>query len=530
MYGGAPGGLGARWRRIPIAAPLTLSFTHPAAPMSIAPNAAAIAVPPADPAVASPGRHEPPAVSRFLRGAGARIVFAAVLLVAGAILLWSLRDRVSLPALQALGVFGAAVIAWVVLQLDETPVALAAGLALVLIGVVPADRLFGALGDDLVWLLLGGFVVAAALQSAGLAERWAFAVVRGTRSVASLVMRLTLGIAATAFIVPSTSARAVPLLPVFLVLARAIGDLRVTRALALLFPSVILLSAGASLLGAGAHLIAVDLLRRIGLEAPGVLGWAWLAAPFALACSLVAAGLILILFLKPEERRRRFALPDPPVRELTALQRRTGVIAALSVVGFAAGPWLGIPPALVALAAALLITVRPLTGVDLASALRRVDWNLLLFLAATLVLGHALVDTGAADALARLAVPAPVAGRPAIVWIALASVVAVLAHLLITSRTARAVVLLPAVALPMATAAGLNPAILVLVMVLGSGYCQTLVVSAKPVLLYSNTEVPTYRAGDLLRLSVVLGPLVLALLVGFAAWVWPAQGLALRTA
>jgi len=50
------------------------------------------------------------------------------------------------------------------------------------------------------------------------------------------------------------------------------------------------------------------------------------------------------------------------------------------------------------------------------------------------------------------------------------------------------------------------------------------------VLLYSNTEVPTYRAGDLLRLSVVLGPLVLALLVGFSAWVWPAQGLALRAA
>ena len=34
--------------------------------------------------------------------------------------------------------------------------------------------------------------------------------------------------------------------------------------------SVILLSAGASLLGAGAHLVAVDALRRLGLPAPGL--------------------------------------------------------------------------------------------------------------------------------------------------------------------------------------------------------------------------------------------------------------------
>jgi di/tricarboxylate transporter len=496
--------------------------------MSAAPLVPLSAAPTSDRHPDRSARHEAPDRARIVWGGRARIVLAGVILLAGAVLLWSLRDLVTLPARQALAIFGVAVVAWVVLQLDETPVALAAGLALVLLGVVPADRLFAALGADLVWLLLGGFVVAAALQAAGLAERWALGLVRGSRSVASLVMRLTLGIAATAFIVPSTSARAVLLLPVFLVVARVIGDPRVTRALALLFPSVILLSAGASLLGAGAHLIAVDLLRHHGLEAPDLLRWAWLAAPFSLACSLAAAALILLRFLSPGERRRPIAWPESAAGPLTAPQRRTGAIALASVGAFAAAPSLGVEPALVALAAALLITVRPLTSVDLASALRRVEWNLLLFLAATLVLGQAMVDTGAADALARLAAPLLTRERPPLAWIALAAIVALLAHLAITSRTARAVVLLPAVALPIAAASGLNPVVIVMVMVLGSGYCQTLVVSAKPVLLYSHTELPTYSARDLLHLSALLGPLVLVLLVIVATWIWPLQALPLR--
>ncbi|KSV91411.1 hypothetical protein [Sinorhizobium sp. GL28] len=105
---------------------------------------------------------------------------------------------------------------------------------------------------------------------------------------------VTLTIFATAFVIPSTSARAAIFMPVFLALASTIGRPGVTRALALLFPSVILLSAAASLTGAGAHLVAADFIRRSGGEAPGVLGWALLAAPFALLTSLIACGLILM--------------------------------------------------------------------------------------------------------------------------------------------------------------------------------------------------------------------------------------------
>jgi solute carrier family 13 (sodium-dependent dicarboxylate transporter), member 2/3/5 len=116
----------------------------------------------------------------------------------------------------------------------------------------------------------------------------------------------------------------------------------------------------------------------------------------------------------------------------------------------------------------------------------------------------------------------------------LAAAVALLSHLLITSRTARALVLLPTVALPLA-ATGLNPALLIFVCVVGSGFCQTLAVSAKPVALFARAELPaeledprSSMDSALLRLSLALLPLMALLLWGFALVVWPLQGLPLH--
>ncbi|MEM9639326.1 MAG: hypothetical protein AAGA94_16880, partial [Pseudomonadota bacterium] len=98
---------------------------------------------------------------------------------------------------------------------------------------------------------------------------------------------------------------------------------------------------------------------------------------------------------------------------------------------------------------------------------------------------------------------------------------AVLSHLVITSRSARAAVLIPAVALPIA-AFGHDPALIVMVAVLGTGFCQTLMASAKPVAIYGAMDQPTFSQADLFRLalplmSAVAGPLFAAALI---FWPW----------
>lgn len=437
-------------------------------------------------------------------------------------------DTMPLAARFALVVFATAIVAWTIWRLPETPVALVAGVALIACGASTPQQFYATLGDDLIWLLIGAFILAAVLSQSGVAQREALRAAAGASSLQRLCYRLTWVIIATAFVVPSTSGRAALLLPVFLALAGVIGKPRAVRALALLFPTVILLSACASLLGAGAHLIAVDFIARIGAPTFSHLGWAWLGAPFAIVSSLAATALILRLFLTAEERAGAVALPRAPVAPLKRTQRNVLLITAATVALWMTSTWHGVEPALVALIGAVAATASSLTGVSMKQAIKQVEWNLVLFLAATLLMGEALVTTGAAPWVAAQALAALPAAVTQHGWllVTVATLVALLSHLVITSRSARALVLIPTVALPLALGE-INPAALIFLTVVASGFCQTFAVSAKPVALFAQQERPTYSDADLLRLALWLLPVLVLLLLVFAFAVWPLQGLML---
>ncbi len=141
------------------------------------------------------------------------------------------------------------------------------------------------------WLLICAFVLAAAVGRSRLAGRAAAFLVSGASSVRQLVHFTTAALVATAFAVPATSGRAALALPVFLALARVLADrARLVVMLALLFPTVILLSAVATLIGAGAHLITVSVLWESTGEEIGFARWLLLGLPLAIASSHLAGG------------------------------------------------------------------------------------------------------------------------------------------------------------------------------------------------------------------------------------------------
>lgn len=417
--------------------------------------------------------------------------------------------------------FVAAMLGWSVLRLDDATVALVACLVLVTAGVVPAADLYASLGHPLIWLLLGAFVIAAVLQTSGLAERATLRVVAGAGSISALFHRLSLAIFITAFIMPSTSARAALLVPVFVVLARSLAAPRLVRALALLFPTTILLSASASLIGAGAHVIAVQFIERETGLSIGFGHWAMLGLPLTLVSTTLATHLILVRCLDAGERRSVPVLPAPDGRPLTRAQRAIVIITAGTVLLWC----LGLEPAIAALIGALLATSPALTGVRLPTAIKTLEWPLLLFLAATMLLGDALLASGAASSLATAALAVlPLDRAPSWLLLLSAATLAVGLHLAMPSRTARTVVLLPTVAVPLA-AAGADPAILALICVHGSGFCQTFTVSAKPVAIFERAlGRPAFTPADLLRLALWLGPMTIGLLACFALAIWPAYG------
>ena len=442
------------------------------------------------------------------------------------------------PAAVTMIVFAVAVWLWVFTRIDDTYVALGAAAALTVVGVLDAEALFATLGDDVVWLLLSAFVIASGVASSGLATRGAAFLITGAHSPRALVHLVTAALIVTAFAVPSTSGRAALVLPVFVALATVLADRpRLVRALALLFPTVILLSAVASLLGAGAHLITSQILVTATGTGFDFATWMILGLPLAIVSSH-AAELVLLLSTSADDRRGRLtvtaadigAQTDTPVSgPLSVAESRAALLLVVVMVLWCTEPVHGIHPAVVALLGALVATSPRYGSVRLAPALKTVPWPLLLFMAATLSIGTALTTSGAADWLASTVFgPLTSRGEGACpLFVIVVVVISTAAHLVIQSRSARSAVFVPVV-VALAPSFGVDPLAAAFVSTAAAGFCHTLPSSAKPVTLFADVPgTPTYSTSDLLRLAAWLGPLLAALVLLFAWFVWPLLGLSL---
>ncbi|MPY51483.1 SLC13 family permease [Streptomyces sp. K1PN6] len=430
-------------------------------------------------------------------------------------------------------VFALATCAWIATPIDDTYIALGAGLALTVTGVISSDTLFGTLGDSTVWLLICAFVLAAAVSRTGLAGRAAVFLVGGARTVRQLTHLTTAALVVTAFAVPATSGRAALALPVFLALAKALSDRkRLVVMLALLFPTVILLSAVATLIGAGAHLITVSVLWEATGDRIGFTEWLLLGLPLAVVCSHLAAEAVLLTTTRRADRRGPVHITAEQIQQhsdrpvtgpWSQAETRCALLLATVVVLWCAEPLHQVPPAVVALIGAVVASSPALGTVRLKDALKTVPWSLLLFMAATMAMGVALADSGAAKWLVS-GLPGGVS--PA-VFLTVVIVVSTAAHLVLQSRSARSSVLVPLV-VAAAVGAGVNPVAAALASTAAAGFCHTLPASAKPVTLFAEIPgTPTYTPRDLLRLSAVLAPLTAALVLLFAVAVWPLLGVPL---
>lgn len=482
----------------------------------------------------------------------ARVLSGVLALLAGLLLVVPALSRnlggapdehaLGLPGAITLAIFLLAVWGWVFTPLDDTLVAFLAAAALIVFGALDAERFFAALGDDTIWLLICACIIAAGVASSGLALRAAAALVSGARTPRGLFHRITAALILTAFAIPATSGRAALTRPVFQALTAALpGRARVLRGLGLLFPTVILLSAVGSLLGAGAHLVTSQLLLTATGEGFSFLRWAILGLPLAVLSSHLAAELILFRFTKRADRAVRLRVDRAEVQRvaatplsgpLSADERRALVLLATVVLLWCTESLHGLAPAVVALLGAIAITLPRLGVTTLARAVKRVPWNLLLFLAATLALGSALTDTGAATWLGERALaPVSALGESAgIGFLLLVIGGSLAAHLVIQSRSARSAALIPVV-IAIAPGLGIDPAAAAFASTAAAGFCHTLPSSAKPVAMFADPELGpgAVDPADLLRLSAWLAPLIFLLVTACSLWLWPALGLPLFT-
>jgi di/tricarboxylate transporter len=239
------------------------------------------------------------------------------------------------PARLALFAFILAAILWSTTSINADYIALATMMLLILAGGSPQEQLFEALASHIIWLMIGAFILGGAVQKTGLAARLTQLVVSRAKTVRSLFWLLTTVLIPLSFLIPSTSGRAAVAIPVFRSIANAADDRRIIRALALLMPTIILVSTIVALVGAGSHLVANDLLQQIAKKHISFAQWALYGLPFGIAASYASCWVIMRLFLDKERLDRRLQVPVQTSKPFSQAEWKT-----LGVVVVMIGLWL----------------------------------------------------------------------------------------------------------------------------------------------------------------------------------------------
>jgi solute carrier family 13 (sodium-dependent dicarboxylate transporter), member 2/3/5 len=311
--------------------------------------------------------------------------------------------------------------------------------------------------------------------------------------------------------VPSTSARAALLMPVYVAISRTCPDKNIQKALAVLFPTIIVLSCVTSYLGAGANLMTADFITQFAGERITYLKWLMLGAPVGIISCYVSTWVILRLFLTNADRKKSFAF-EVEVQDWSkkqSAQQRTLGVTLFMVLLWISEPFHGFDAGMIALAGVLLLCSPGLGVVSFKSAVKEVEWSLVVFMAATIEISHAMISSGLADYLMSRFIEGA-KGFSGSVMLFVLLTLSILSHLLIHSRTARAAVMMP-VLIPLGMAAGHSGLLVAFFTNAAMGYCLTLPVCAKPVAMFSTAGEQRYTAHDLIRLSAWLLPIHLML-------------------
>lgn len=441
----------------------------------------------------------------------------------------TLPDGLTYEARVALFTFGLATILWSATALNAAFVALGAALLLVLLGGRPQEIVYDSLATDVIWLMIGAFMLGEAVEQTSLAERLTNFVVARAGRVGQVFWLLTGVLTLLSFFIPATSGRAAVALPVFNRLSDRLNDRNVTRALALLIPTIVLVSTICTLIGAGSHFIANDLLKQVSGQDISFLNWVIYGLPFGLAASVVSCFVILRMYLTPEQRDRAFDRPtSEPTRRFSPAEWKTILITVGMLLLWMTERLHHVGIALVTMAGALLLTAPGFGVISWKDGLKSVSWSLILFVGASTVLGKALIDTKAAQWIMDGIFSAGQVGSsaPTYVVLGLIALISLSSHIYMTSHTARAAALLPMLLL-FAQSLGINPAAMVFIATVGMDYCLTFPVSSKALLMFQGLDRATFHPRDLLRLSAVLLVVHLLLIVVFYYSYWQFVGLAL---
>jgi len=430
------------------------------------------------------------------------------------------------------------VLLWITEAIPLAAAALLAPALAVLLGVTDATDALAPLASPLIFLFMGGFMLALALAEQGLDRRAALWLL-GRRWVAGSPARASASIAIATYLMSmwiSNTATTAMMIPVALGLCRTIRAAapvadqprfdRHAEGMLLGLTYAASLGGIATPVGTAPNVIALGMLEsqmhlRIDF-------FQWMS--FALPTSAVTLGVVLLYaaWRFPSPIARLGALADNVEAELARLgpmsagERRAAAVFMLAVVGWltpavlklSLGPahawtaWAngGLDEGVVALLCGVLLCLLPSGKGDGKPVLAweramQLDWSTLLLLGGGLSLGKLMFETGLAKAMAggALAAVGPLAESPMGLLFFSTALVLVLTE--ITSNVATTSMMVP-VLIAIAQAGGHDPLPMVLCVTMAASFAFMLPVSTPPnAIAYGTGKI---RIGSMMRFGVLL--------------------------
>jgi sodium-dependent dicarboxylate transporter 2/3/5 len=354
-----------------------------------------------------------------------------------------------------------------------------------LTGVLPQEKIAAAYGSELILLMLGGFILSAAMERSGAHRRIALGMVNVIGGTSS--RRIVLGfMAATAALSMwiSNTATVLMMLPIALAVIAQSPDKK------LAIPLLLAIAYGSSIGGLGTpigtppNLVFMQQYESFTGTAVSFSQWMSWGLPVVLIF-LPIAGLWLTRKLD-----YRGELTIPPAGDWRPEERRVLIIFGLTALAWVTrlepfggwSTWLslkGANDAIVALVAVVILFLVP-NGrggklIDWESA-ERVPWGILILFAAGIAIAQAFVESGLSRAIAdQLAVLASL--HPLVMITTIALTVTFLTEA--TSNTATTILLMPILA-SAALGAGIDPALLMVPAAMSASCAFMLPVATAP--------------------------------------------------
>jgi sodium-dependent dicarboxylate transporter 2/3/5 len=469
----------------------------------------------------------------------------------------------STPAHRLAAIAAMTVVLWISEAIPLAVAALLAPALAVLLGVAPAAQVFAPFAHPLIFMFIGGFMLAEALAVHGVDRRAALWLltrnfVRGSPTRALVVVAWT-SFGFSMWI--NNTATAAMMCPIAIGLCEGIRKLcpadpaaqakqrRFEEGMLLMVAYSASIGGVCTPIGTAPNMIAIAELDRVTGLHFDFMRWMIFALPIGIAAQI--GMLVLAVRRWPPAIQQASGLTESVQRDLAALGPvRLGEYRAMAVFGLAIVGWLSpsavrlalgedaaatawaersLSESIVALLAASLLFIIPATDhksepkrawQPLLSWERatRIDWGTVFLLGSGLALGDLAIDTGLADAIGNTLENLLGAGAsPLLMLFAITTVTIYMTELV--SNTATINMLLPVV-IPLATRTGGDPVPVVITAAIAASFAFMLPVSTPPnAIAYGTGRV---RLPTMVRFGARLNVVCLVLLLAAGMWLIPA--------